>query len=207
MNLGAGAWWLFHPPAKAAEFRANLPDVPGLTLLAEVEDRGEVPLAELNAAPEALSETPVCMNLGPFDTPQALRQAIDLLGPMVSRLQYREAQIEALKGYRVYLPATETRDEALASARRLSAMGIRDLYVVSAGEDENSIALGLYRDKQNAERRVEQIAALGIRAELASSTEPRPQWWLEIAVAEGFDWSAAMGEAGAQLQAQNIPCL
>ena len=207
MNIGAAIWWASQAPVAAASFVASTSDVPSLTLLAEVERRENLTPIELNAAPEPLERSPICLNLGPFDTPQALRKATEVLGPQVGRLQYREAQIEQLRGYRVFLPATETRAEALSHARYLADRGVRDYYVVTAGDAENTLALGLFREKANAERRLAEIIKLGVKAKMEATTEQRPQWWLEIAIAEGFDWRAALAGAGKDLKEQSIPCL
>ncbi len=206
LNVGTTVWWIFHTPATSIQVPPLPAGVAGLTMLAQIEPSSSNDSAELNAAPEPLANMSLCLSVGPFDTPSALRKATDILTPQVGRIQYREAQVEAIRGYRVYLPAAASREQALQRARDLASKGIRDYYVVTAGPAENTVALGMFREEANATRRRDQIAALGVDVKMEASSDERPQWWLEIAVNEGFDWKTALGSAAATLQSKNIPC-
>jgi len=204
LNLAAALWWGLHTPSRTVAPAATDPGVPGLTLLAEAEEQAMPVGAELAVAPTRIAATLACLSIGPFDTPSALRRAVDVLGASVGKLQFREAQVYSTRGWRVYLPAAASRSEALAQARALAAQGIRDYYVVTAGAGENTVSLGLFREQANAEARRAEVAALGIPVVLEAASEDRPQWWLEIAVAEDYDWRTPLG-AGAW-QARPIPC-
>ena len=151
LNLAAALWWGFHPRSIATPLPPTDPGVPGLTLLAEAEIDAMPAAAELAVAPTRMDAAPVCLSVGPFDTPSALRRAVDRLGGGVGKLQYREAQVQSTRGFRRYVPASATRSEALALARQLAAQGIRDYYVVTAGPGENTVSLGLFREQKNAE--------------------------------------------------------
>lgn len=202
-NLAAALWWALHRPLPVPPLPAGEPGVPTLVLLAELEREAQ-PAAELAAAPLRLAESLSCLSIGPFDTPSALRRAVDALGGSVGKLQYREAQVQSLRGWRVYLPAAASRAEALARARALAARGIRDYYVVTAGPGENTVSLGLFRERRNAESRLEELRAAGVEATLVAANEERPKWWLEIAVAPELDWRGLLGSG--DWQARPIPC-
>lgn len=204
LNVAAALWWGLHTPTRAAVPPPTDPGVPGLTLLAEAEPDTLPAAAELAVAPTRLEATPACLSVGPFDTPSALRRAVDALGGSVGKLQYREAQVQSTRGWRVYVPAAATRGEALAQARALAAQGIRDYYVVTAGPGENTVSLGLFRERGNAEKRLAEVQALGIPAVMEGASEDRPQWWLEIAVAVDYDWRTPLGAGN--WQARPIPC-
>ncbi|HAI58545.1 MAG TPA: SPOR domain-containing protein [Xanthomonadaceae bacterium] len=204
LNLAAALWWGLHVPTRVEPPPATDPGVPGLVLLAEAEVEALPASAELAVAPTRMTVAPVCLSVGPFDTPSALRRAVDALGAGVGRLQYREAQVQSSRGWRVHVPAAASRAEALARARALAAQGIRDYYVVTAGPGENTVSLGLFREQTNAEARLAEVKALGIEAVMETASEDRPQWWLEIAVAPDYDWRTPLG-AG-DWQARPIPC-
>jgi hypothetical protein len=188
-----------HEPLPALE-----PGVSGLTLLRETERSPLPAAAELVTAPTPLEDMPVCLSLGPFETPADLRAAMGRLMPQVGRIQFRELPATALRGYRVYLPAAATRADALASARALAARGLRDYYVVTAGEQQNTVSLGLFRDLENARRRQAEVAEFGYAASVEPRTESVPQWWVDIAAPEGFDWTTVL--PGAEVQARTVPC-
>ena len=82
--------------------------------------------------------------------------------------------------------------------------GLRDYYVVTAGDQQNTVSLGLFRDLENAQRRQADVAELGYVATIEARTEPVPQWWVDIAAPEGFDWTRVL--PGSTAQARSVPC-
>jgi hypothetical protein len=205
MNLGVATWWALHHDAQARPLPATEPGIASLTLYSESSHaRLPVPPLAQGAAP-ALAVDAVCQSLGPFESSNALRHAMDALLPKVERIQFREVQAEELRGYRVYLPAAADRAQALATARALSDKGIADYYVVTAGDQSNTVSLGIFHDLENATKRRDEVVALGYNAVLEPRTEPVKQWWIDLAAAPGFDWKAVLGN-GTELKAQQAPC-
>lgn len=193
MNVGVGAWWFLRPEHEPRRFAPTEPAVPGLELLSEHETRGVV--GELAEAPQPIapSADAVCERIGPFLTQADLRRAVGALTPVVQRIQFRETRALARRGYWVYMPAQPTRDAALATARELAAQGLRDYYVVTAGDRQNTISLGLFRELANARQRQADVRAMGFGAELGERTEEIPQYWVDIAADPRFDWRAQLG--------------
>ncbi len=142
-NLGAVSWLVFAPDMHATEAPASDPGVPKLVLLSE-RDRGDDASAELAAPPETRADqrNDECHSIGTFPTQADVRAAISTLTPLTRRIQFREAHATQARGYWVYLPALQTREQALAAARQLSSKGVRDYYVVTAGDQQNTISLG-----------------------------------------------------------------
>ncbi|HET7358695.1 MAG TPA: SPOR domain-containing protein [Rhodanobacteraceae bacterium] len=205
LNAGVAGWLLFGrhavPPPPATD-----PGVPELQLLSE-QAGGAMPRA---AAPTA--ESPAqraldrCLSIGPFATQADTRVAIDALTPHVPRIQFRELQTTQSRGWWVFLPPLASRDAALSAARALSAKGISDYYVVTAGDQQNMVSLGLFNDPDNARRRRDQLVALGFQPQLAERTETLPVYRVDFVLpaAPGFDWHAYV-DAG-DIQAQPISC-
>src|SRR5580765_4504163 len=171
-NLGAVSWLVFAPDMHATEAPASDPGVPKLILLSE-RDRGDDASAELAAPPETRADqrNDECHSIGTFPTQADVRAAINMLTPLTRRIQFREALATQARGYWVYLPALQTREQALAAARQLSSKGVRDYYVVTAGDQQNTISLGLFRDQSNAERRHRELTELGFKPQLIQRTE------------------------------------
>ena len=202
MNLGVAAWWWSHREAPAPPLPSTEPGVPGLRLLAEVERLPARQAArELAEPPAPLSADAQCLSLGPFETPAALREAMDRLLPRVERIQFREVPAVALSGYRVYLPPAESREAAFAVARDLAARGVSDYYVVTAGAQRNTVSLGLFRDLDNASERRDAVVALGYAPVLEPRTETVSQWWIDMAAAPGLDWRALLPDEGLRAEA------
>lgn len=203
MNLGVGAWWALHRSPIHARLPALDANVPPLVLLHEGPQAAAAEAA-LPVEAEELGEQPVCLSLGPLETPAELRRVMAALTPRVARIQFRETASTRLRGYRVFLPAAGSRAQALATARSLAARGINDYYVVTAGDQQDTVSLGIFRELANAEARQRQIGELGYQARIEARTEPAPQWWVDLAAVSGFDWRNALPDSA--LQATPVVC-
>lgn len=209
MNLGVGLWWWLRPQPPRIEIAATDPDVPALQLLSERALASQAPPDEAEAVgpPQPLTapEQRDCLQLGPWVTQVDVRRALNVLTPVVNRVQLRETRELIRRGYRVFLASPGSREQALAIARQLSARGLTDYYVVTAGDDQNSISLGLFRDENNANTRLRQVRAQGFDAQLEPRNDELPQYWLDIDVDQGVDWRALLGRQG-DIGASVIPC-
>ncbi len=204
MNVGVAAWWGLHREPAARPLPVTEPGIATLTLWSESGRQAPAAGAEREADAPVVSADAVCQSLGPFESSQSLRKAMDALLPRVERIQFREVEAMSLQGYRVFLPAAADRAEALATARALAAKGVADYYVVTAGDQANTVSLGLFRDLENATKRRDAVVALGYNAVLEPRTEPVRQWWIDLAAAPGFDWRSVV--SGPSLKAVAAPC-
>ena len=188
-NIGMAAW-LYVAPRPAPPAPTD-PGVAPLVLLSERDGVG-ANAAELASAPvdAATAARDKCFRIGPFPSQADLRRAMGAITPQVERLQFRESRTRQSRGFLVFLATPATRAEALEVARQLSAQGVRDYYVVTAGNQQNSISLGLFRERANADRRRAEIAALGFTPEVTERIEDLPVYWLDVAVRPEapFDW-------------------
>jgi hypothetical protein len=205
MNLGVAVWWFLRPEHEPRRHAPTEPAVAALELLSELETRSVV--GELAEAPQPIAPNAdaVCQRIGPFLTQADLRRAVGALTPVVQRIQFRETRARASRGYWVYMPAQASRDAALATARELAARGLRDYYVVTAGDRQNTISLGLFREISNARQRQADVQAMGFSAELGERTEEIPQYWVDIAADPRFSWRAQLG-GYAGVDSSSIEC-
>ncbi len=190
-NVGVAAWIAVTPRQAGPTLPATDPGVAPLVLLAERDAPADA-VAEMAEAPESTAEAgrDKCVSIGPFPSQSDVRRATNALTPSVKRLQSREAQTRQSRGWLVFLPAPATREEALGIARQLYGRGVRDYYVVTAGAQQNTISLGVFKDRNNAERRRAEIAALGFTPAITERTEQLPVYWIDFAVGPDstFNW-------------------
>jgi len=209
LNIGAASWLYSTPRDLGAALPANDDGVPKLVLLSENEHDSLSGNAEMATPAETRADlqNDVCGTLGPFATQADMRAAVNALTPIVARIQFRESHAIAARGYWVYLPAPANRERALAIARELSNKGLTDYYIVTAGEQPNTISLGLFRDPANAERRRNEILALGFRPEVTQRSDEVQVYWIDYAQnnREPIDWRARIGNHS-DLQQQKIDC-
>jgi hypothetical protein len=209
LNIGAASWLYSTPRDLGAALPANDDGVPKLVLLSENEHDALGDNAEMATPAETRADlqNDVCGTIGPFSTQADMRAAVNALTPIVARIQFRESHAIAARGYWVYLPAPANRERALAIARELSNQGLTDYYIVTAGEQPNTISLGLFRDPANAERRRNEILALGFKPEVTQRSDEVQVYWIDYAQngREPIDWRARVG-SHSDLQQQKIDC-
>lgn len=208
MNCGVAAWWWLRPPPEQAPVAATAPGVPSLQLLSEreaAEGDGTPDEAEVAGPPEPVAVARDCLTLGPWLTQVDLRRAMSVLTPHAARIQYRETREVIRRGYRVYLASPGSREAALGLARQLSARGLSDYYVVTAGEAQNSVSLGLYREEGNARRRLEQVRGLGFDAQLEPRNDELPKYWIDVDLPRDVPWRELLGRHG-EIGSQPITC-
>ena len=209
LNIGVALWLVLAPQPQARAFAPTDPGVTELVLLSERDRGSDASAAELASAPEAEADlrNDTCVSIGPFPTQADMRAALNALTPLVSRIQYRDAHTTETRGFWVYLSAQSSREKALTLARALSNKGVRDYYVVTAGDQQNTISLGLFHDQGNAQKRLTEIAALGFAPQLIARTEDLPVYWVDFAEnsAHPVDWRAHVN-AQLNLRQQSVTC-
>ena len=113
---------------------------------------------------------------------------------------------KAASSYRVLIAPAASREEAQATAKRIVEAGFSDYFIVSQGEEANAVALGQYRNREGAERRLATLTAAGFPAKLAASgTEIAPSWWVDAATA-GAATPASLKQRAAANQQQSLDC-
>lgn len=210
LTIGGACWIVFAPQPAAISRAATDPGVPKLVLLSERDvGNGDAPAQTATAADPstAIVNDETCLSIGPFQTQSDMRATLNGLTPQVRRIQYRDAKATQSRGYWVYLAALKTREQALGVARALSSKGVRDYYVVTAGDQLNTISLGLFREKDNAERRRAEITAMGFAPQMIQRTEELPVYWIDFArsASRNINWRSHIANA-TDLREQAIDC-
>ncbi len=208
LNIAVGAWLVLGQDDVSVPSVAD-PGVPVLHLLTERPDLvAAAPAQEASAgvAPDssaavaAAASSPAadrmratsgnlpaaasyqCLALGPFPSLQALRSARERLAQETARSRSRQEQSQQSRGWWVYLPAQASRAQALAVAQRLADAHVSDYFVVSSGDQPNTISLGLFKDPANARKRREELVAAGFPAQMTERVETVPEYWLDVVV-------------------------
>ncbi|AWH19981.1 SPOR domain-containing protein [Stenotrophomonas sp. ZAC14D2_NAIMI4_6] len=167
------------------------------------------PVAETPApekpAPEKPAAPPRCIALGPFADRAAAVAAQGRTGSLLAPARLREQPAASGSArYRVLLPAAASRDDAQATVKRIVAAGLSDYYIIGQGEEANAIALGQYRNREGAERRMAAVQAAGFQPRLVASGEAG-QWWLEGQLASGSE-PAQVQQRSAAAQQRSLDC-
>jgi hypothetical protein len=183
LNLGVAAWWASGSSPSATTTTSSPPQAPTLHLVGEVRSAPpSVPQPVTASAPAALPmTTPMprqCFTIGPFTDTTTLDAARAAIAPLVTELHVREVAGDR-RGWRVWLPPLADHDSAVAMAARIDAAGFKDYYVMPAGSEGNSIALGRFGNEQAARRQQAALQAAGFAAQ-AGPVGGASQW-LDVA--------------------------
>lgn len=202
LNIAVGAWLLLGQPYPRGGSPAD-PGVSEIRLLSELPESGVVASSASSVQTPALAASQPeisysCVALGPFATPQDLRTARQALASQATRMRSRQELARQASGWWVYLPAVGSREQALEQARQLAAHHIGDYFVVSSGDQPNTISLGLFKDPANARKRRDEVVAAGFAARMSERSESVPEYWLDLVVADRtrFDWRSHISTSG-----------
>ena len=125
-------------------------------------------------------DTIACMSVGPFaDLPQAAQAQAELRGAGFQPRQRME-QGEIWAGYWVSVQGLATRDAADAALKTLSANGIDDVYVMPGSDPPNVLSLGVFSDYQRAQRRVDEVRALGLTPRIDDRKRAGSVFWIDV---------------------------
>ncbi len=161
--------------------RANLPPVK-----VEPEEQSEPEPAELqpdkDAPPEVATDISLsertCHTIGPLaqvDEVTRIAQNLNAQGFVTRR---RSSTVRQPSGYWVYLPAMPAA-EARHIVSELSANGMKDYFIGK----QNYISLGIFRSKEQAQVRLEQVTAFGYEPVLEQRYRNRTEYWLDVEAA------------------------
>lgn len=220
LNIAVGAWLLLGQDDVHGRSATDA-GVPELHLLSErpappAASASVAPIASTSvaAAPAASAAAPApstpaptppprqtsytCMALGPFATQADMRSVRSSLSNQAARMRSRQEQTTQTSGWWVYLPGGGSRDRALELGRRLSAANVGEYFIVSSGDQPNTISLGLFKDPANARRRRDQVISAGFPAQMSERTESVPEYWLDVVIADNgrSDWRSRLHGVG-----------
>lgn len=122
---------------------------------------------------------PTCYAAGPFATVREAADVADKLRPLGIEARQRVSESNELSAYWVYLPPFRSREHAQEVTRELARRGVKDYFVVSAADKENAVSLGVFRTREAAERRRNEIAKLGYAPTLDERYRIRFEYWLD----------------------------
>jgi hypothetical protein len=151
-------------------------------------------------------QTRRCFSIGPLPSLLAQQRAEDRLRPVSSQVRTRQTVSDRDRGWWVYLPAG-SRTQALDLTRQLAERGLEDFYVVTRGQMENVVSVGLFERVDNARARQRQVLDAGFSAQMEIRRESTPQFWVEYQADPGLEapWRFII-EASPGAQHRAIPC-
>ncbi len=119
-----------------------------------------------------------CWILGPLDEPIIQRLSTEMEAAGLSVLARNDIDTD-IEGYWVYLPAQKSELERAALLKALQADDI-DFFVFGNGKLENSVSLGFFKERGNADQKHEELQAAGYSPVVASTSSLGGSFWISM---------------------------
>ena len=127
---------------------------------------------------EDTSDKRLCFTTGPFkDKTRALEVSGRYSGNQISSELKSSLEKEYL-GVMVFISGHEDRQAAIDTAEKLASQGIREYIIINEPGKSNTLSLGVFGLKKNAERRFAQLQELNYQVETEPRYRKRTIYWL-----------------------------
>jgi len=158
--------------APQAEVVAEPPKVEPVVEQAVAEPAPQAPVVEPVA--EVVAIEPVCW----VSEAKPNKEDFDLLTlpKGVSLLSTASTELSSITGYKVIVPAQESREAAIKVVEQLAEGGITDVWRFRKGEMINAISLGIFSKEETASEIAAKASALGISADVLPRNRTKTTW-------------------------------
>ena len=127
---------------------------------------------------EDTSDKRICYTIGPFKDKERATEINGRYSSKRADTSLKSSLQRDYQGVMVYIDGHKTREEAVRTANRLAAKGIRDHIIVNNPENPNLLSLGVFGLKKNADKLRDRAVKLGFRAKSEARYRERTIYWL-----------------------------
>jgi hypothetical protein len=180
-NVAFFAWsaWI-DVPAASQNAPGATARLPRLTLATE-DATGVAPRRDAApAAPSVPQSAARCVSVGPFSSPEKAEQAMTVLRERGYWPRQQTEPGETWDGYWVYVGNLASAVEEARVLRTLSQAGLTDARVMPETDAGRRISVGLFSERQRAERRARTLRRLGLEPQIGERRVPGTVYWLEL---------------------------
>jgi sporulation related protein len=212
-NLAFLAWaeWIDVPqPAASNDVYAKLPR---LKLVGEEPTHNNRPSSGKGSPRKTALEPPAvtasrCVSVGPFEDAASAAGESSLLREKGLTGRERSQETEVSKGFWVYIGGLKSDRDVTQVMRTLQQSHVDDAKVMQDSEDAQRVSVGLFTDRERADRRAASLKKLGLEPEVRERRVPGRVFWMDIEVPPGAPAPTAEYLTGAPATApiEVTPC-
>ncbi|WP_129644238.1 SPOR domain-containing protein [Peristeroidobacter agariperforans] len=125
-----------------------------------------------------------CSSVGPFADLGQASQAQATLRSLGFSPRQRVEQGELWTGYWVSVRDLATREAAEDALQILNTNGITDVYLMPGSDPPNVLSLGVFSDYQRAQRRSEEVKAIGLNPQISDRKRAGSVFWIDVDLKE-----------------------
>jgi hypothetical protein len=225
MNILYLAWagWIDAPAPLPARPQST-PALPTLMLVTEQRSpdqtrpsqpatRGASGLQEAVDSPggaSSRSATTRCVSIGPFNDLARAARGAALLRERGYSPRQRAEEGEAWEGFWVYIGSLQSAADEARVLNSLERAGIRDAHAMPENREGRRVSVGLFSDKQRAEKRAEAVRKLGHPADIVDRKQSGTVYWADIDLAAtdravSTEGLLTVDDAGSRLEIRACP--
>lgn len=213
-NLAYLGWAELVDAPQPAPTNAAYAKLPRLKLVNELpadEGRpssGNARKTALEVAPEAAR----CFSIGPFDDQDRAMSSASKLREKGLTPRQRVEKGEISKGFWVFIGGLKTDDDVAKVLRTLEQSHVEDAHVMPDAGDAHQVSVGLFSERDRADRRAESVQKLGLQPEVAERKLPGTVFWMDVdfpagtAAPSSQDLAAAAGGGSDGAHLDVTPC-
>lgn len=165
-------------PAPASSIAA----LPRLTLASELPPDKR---AALGRKMSLETPPPQCVSVGPFEDPAIAAKAADLLRTKSFAPQQRVAESPSIRRFWVYLDGFASDAAVTKALHKLGRAGVDDAEVMPPETGGRRVSLGLYTDRDRADRRAKLVRTMGFKPAVTERMLPGTIYWLDVTLPNG----------------------
>jgi len=159
-----------------------------LVMLSESQARAVTDVDPVNESLAQPQSPAVCWMVGPLVEQVTTKQVLDRVGALDIVADVVSVEVPEEPDYWVHIAPMQSRKEAIKMLRRLQARKI-DSFLIGEGELENGISLGLFSQRERAEKIYNKRISQGFKVEIKEVDRNIDQSWVVFQSASGFDFS------------------
>lgn len=181
-NLAYFAWAHWVDAPRPVVENAALAKLPKLKMRNEVVQpvSASVPGSAHKMALQA-SGAGGCVSIGPFGDIGSSARAAAVLKDKGFDPQQRAVAGETSDGFWVYVAGLKTESQVDRVRQDLVFHGITDAHAMAdAGAADRRVSVGLFSERERAEKRAKQVQKLGLKAEVAERKLPVSMYWVDV---------------------------
>ena len=119
-----------------------------------------------------------CVEAGPFADESSVNKW--LAGHNLASKQIIAKETAIPSDFQVFYPAAKNPEQSRINKLMLNAKGLQDIWLIPAGDNKGGYSLGVFNDRQRANNYKNQLAQIGIQAEIKQREKTKTQWFARV---------------------------
>jgi hypothetical protein len=151
-----------------------------------------------------------CVSIGPFNDLARAARGAALLRERGFNPRQRAEQGEAWEGFWVYVGGLKTAADETKVMKALERAGMNDAHAMPEASDGRRVSVGLFSEKDRAEKRAQAVKRLGFAAQVEERKQAGTVYWVDMDLGSNertvpTEGLLSVEDAGARLEIRVCP--